>query len=156
MKERERRWLVGIFFQDIFIHAFTKEWIKPIGMIKSPKEKREPKSRRRRYEQRLSRQGGSLFFLLKFLCSSPQPPRRRQDPPRPFSFFPLENRNSSFFSFLVYIYIYIHTHTYSCLSQVAISLPTHHLPKNFLFFKETPLLIVDNINQNRIQVLVFN
>lgn len=48
---------------DIFIHAFTKERIKHIGMIKSKgEEKKRAQKRVARYE-RLGRQGGSLFFF---------------------------------------------------------------------------------------------
>jgi hypothetical protein len=155
MKDREREkkegggWLVGIY-QDIFIHAFTKEWIKPIGMIKSPKkEKREPKSRS---QIRGPTRWLSLFFFFFFLKNFYVLLRSRPDDARTLRapFLSLEEkktRNSSFSPFLfLYIFIYIHTHTHILLllSQVAIFL---YPPTTSQHLKKKTLLIVDNTNK---------
>jgi hypothetical protein len=138
MKDREREkkegggWLVGIY-QDIFIHAFTKEWIKPIGMIKSPKkEKREPKSRS---QIRGPTRWLSLFFffffkkIFMFFFAAAQ---TTPGPSAPlFSLLkkkkPVTPPSLLFFS-CIYLYIYTHTYSPSALPSCNFSLPAHHLP----------------------------
>lgn len=135
---------MGIY-QDIFIHAFTKEWIKPIGMIKSPKkEKREPKSRS---QIRGPTRWLSLFFFFFFLKNFYVLLRSRPDDARTLRapFLSLEEkktRNSSFSPFLfLYIFIYIHTHIFSFCSPKLQFFFTRPPPPNILKKGHSLLLI---------------